>query len=152
MYINKTKFQKKPLNFMCNCVIDINFVLVNYSPKQVPFLQSKPQTQEVTQNPPARFNHQASRLPHPRDVSIPPVSLRPHSHYYQHACRHQLTRVSTHCTPPFENILDPPKNINKLIVRNFNYHLDKHFSKFSEISIRNQQRTETINPLQSMIV
>ena len=40
------------------------------------------------------------------------------------------------------------KSTKKRILRNFICHLDRHFLKFLAISVGNQQRTETTNPLQ----
>ena len=42
----------------------------------------------------------------------------------------------------------PKKSTKKCILRNFICHLDRHFLKFLAISVGNQQRTETTNPLQ----
>ena len=48
---------------------------------------------------------------------------------------------------PRENI-QPEKSTKKRILRNFICYLDRYFLKFLAISVGNQQRTETTNPLQ----
>ena len=51
-------------------------------------------------------------------------------------------------TPTLEKNFAPKKSTKKCILRNFICHLDRHFLKFLAISVGNQQRTETTNPLQ----
>ena len=46
----------------------------------------------------------------------------------------------------------PRKSTKKLKSRSFIFCLDRHFLKFLAISVGNQQRTETTNPLQNMKV
>ena len=46
------------------------------------------------------------------------------------------------------HIHDQPFSLSIDILRNFICHLDRHFLKFLAISVRNQQTTETTNPLQ----
>ena len=51
-------------------------------------------------------------------------------------------------TPTLEKNFDPKKSTKKRILRNFICHLDRHFLNCLSISVKNQQRTETTNPLQ----
>ena len=62
----------------------------------------------------------------------------------------QLTKINSwpHPHPYPREKFCPKKSTKKRILRNFICHLDKHFLKFWAISVGNQQRTETTNPLQ----
>ena len=62
----------------------------------------------------------------------------------------QLTKINSwpHPHPYPREKCCPKKSTKKRILRNFICHLDKHFLQFWAISVGNQQRTETTNPLQ----